>query len=339
MIAVGSVAGHAWAANKTFQGPSGDNWSTTHWWIGGLPVNGDNAYVTTTTSSKTLNFDGSYSAGRARSICGIDSTSSSATMTLSQATTSDMCAATEYVGYSGNGVYSQSTGTNTSTGDTYVGYSGQGIYSQSGGMDTISGNIYVGFNSGSNGSYLLSGDGSLSISGSEYIGCTYNAVGSITQTGGTHTVESGLVLGNAPGSTGTYTLGSNSSLFVNRAEDVGYTGTAMFIQNGGTHTVNSDLLIGQAVGSIGTYSLSDGAELSVVGEEYIGSSGQRAFVQSGRAHTVGSALFIGASGKGSYTLNGNGTLFVSSIEYVGWLGSIALPRAAVSIRRLRSLLA
>ena len=48
------------------------------------------------------------------------------------------------------------------SGSAFVGYSGTGSFTQSGGTNTISDYLYLGYNSGSSGTYSLSGSGQLS---------------------------------------------------------------------------------------------------------------------------------------------------------------------------------
>jgi hypothetical protein len=141
----------------------------------------------------------------------------------------------EVVGVGGIGIFNQSGGTNSidsdlnlgfgtgstgtyllsctgtlSVGDTeYVGgnrdFAGpaSGTFNQSGGTNSSDG-LAVGFAVGSTGAYALSGTGTLSTFGAEYIG--YNASGTFNQSGGANAITGRLILGNNVGSTGTYTL-------------------------------------------------------------------------------------------------------------------------------------
>ena len=43
----------------------------------------------------------------------------------------------------------------------YVGYAGTGVFAQSDGANTVSSNLFLGYNSGSSGTYILSGSGQL----------------------------------------------------------------------------------------------------------------------------------------------------------------------------------
>src|SRR5207253_2923799 len=131
---------------------------------------------------------------------------------------------------------------------------------------------YLGFLSGANGSYVLSGTGSLTVNGSsatgsEFVG--YSGSGSFNQSGGTHTVgttASGptLELGYNAGANGSYVLSGTGSLTVNGFENIGYVAsggapaTGSFNQSGGTHTVVGVLTLAAVVGSHGNYTLSAG---------------------------------------------------------------------------------
>lgn len=212
----------------------------------------------------------------------------------------------------------QSQGSLTSI-TQYIGYNGNGIYSQSGGTNTIGitlgqGNLYLGYNTGSSGTYNLSGTGQLTTTQAEYIG--YNGTGTFTQTGGSNTIGAttspgNLYLGYSTGSNGTYNLsGDTATLTINGAgsggEYIGYDGTGTFTQSGGSNlmTFGSSLYLGYDSGSSGTYNLSSG-QLSLYGNEYIGYSGTGVFNQTGGGHEVSEYLILGysAGSNGTYNLS------------------------------------
>ena len=66
----------------------------------------------------------------------------------------------------------------------YVGSTGTGTFTQTAGTNSITSNLYVGYNTGSNGTYNLSGTGQLSAV-SENVGY-YSGTGTFIQTGGTN---------------------------------------------------------------------------------------------------------------------------------------------------------
>jgi autotransporter-associated beta strand protein len=84
-----------------------------------------------------------------------------------------------------------------------VASTGAATFTQTGGTISIAGSLNVGCNSGSSGTYNLSGTGQLSAA-SQFVG--YSGSGYFTQTGGTNTITDTLYLGYNSGSTGIYNL-------------------------------------------------------------------------------------------------------------------------------------
>jgi autotransporter-associated beta strand protein len=197
------------------------------------------------------------------------------------------------------------------------------VYIQNGGTAEISyGNAAAYILTLDGGSVSLSGSGSLSVSGNEYVG--YNGEGTFTQTGGANvdTAPNALILGANSGSNGTYTLSAGTitltsptlANFTYFTEIVGGSGTGTFNQTGGTQTINQSLVVGNVVGSSGNYSLSNTGSLSVGNNEYVGNSGNGTFTQTGGNNTVTQTLILAANAgsSGTYNLDG-GTLAASSI--------------------------
>ena len=268
----------------------------------------------------------------------------------------------EIVGNSGSGTLSQSGGANlfnSTTGDLFlgnnvgsvgaynlsgtgalvvnlyelVGYFGTGTFTQTGGTNTINagngGALYIGNWGGSTGVYNLSGTGSLSVGGNEYVGNL--GTGTFTQTGGSNTVALGLYVGFSSGSTGTYNLNSGT-LSTGSLFSVGESGTGIFNQTGGSNTIssNSPLFIGDQVGSSGTYNLSGGALSTSTTDEIVGGNGAGTFNQTGgtnaiyvSAQNLSFELILGniSGSTGTYQLSGNGSLVVNGIEVVGNSGA------------------
>jgi hypothetical protein len=249
------------------------------------------------------------------------------TGTVTQSGGTNTVSNTLYLGvFSGsNGTYNLSgTGSLSVAGYEYIGGyiapSGTGTFIQSGGTHTVSGPLVLGLGIGGNGTYNLSGTGSL-IAGSESIGV--QGTGSFTQSGGTHTVSNILSLGGYTGSfnSGTYTLSGTGSLSVLGDERIGDESTGRFNQSGGTHTVSSLYLGYYSLVSNGTYNLSGTGSLTA-NNEYIGSSGTGSFGQSGGTHTVSNTLYLGSStgSNGTYALSGTGSLTANN-EYIGSSGT------------------
>ncbi len=220
--------------------------------------------------------------------------------------------------YINNGGTAQITSSDEVCRDLYLGEgSGEsGSVTQTGGTNTLSGWLSLGEQSGSNGTYNLSGTGQLSADG-ETIG--YSGTGTFTQTGGTNTLSGWLYLGEQSGSNGTYNLSGTGQLSADW-ETIGDYGTGTFTQTGGTNTVSTSLYLGYAAGSNGTYNLSGTGQLSADGET-IGYSGTGSFTQTGGTNTLSGWLFLGynSGSNGTYTIFGGS---LSTVDfYVGYDGS------------------
>ncbi|MGD0138521.1 MAG: dockerin type I repeat-containing protein [Tepidisphaeraceae bacterium] len=250
--------------------------------------------------------------------------------------------------------------------------SGTGLFSQSGGTvnaGTLSVGGGVDSETSGNGTYSLSGTGTLSIwsvvfegpnlgihpassgpaAGEELIG-DYGP-GTFIQTGGTNSLDSysSLYLGVNTGISGYYSLSSTSSastLTVGNSEYVGYAGTGTFIQTGGTHTVGGSLYLGANTGASGIYSLSGTGLLSVSGTENIGDSDSTqpdgstgTFTQSsGTTNDVTGNLYLGSYtyDHGTYNLLG-GTLAItgsSGAENIGNGGTATFNQSGSSVNTL-----
>ena len=253
------------------------------------------------------------------------------------------------VGHAGNGTFNQTGGTvNTgglsfanafgfgtynlsgtgviNAGSESMNFNGSSLFNQSGGTNSVSGTLDLGFYQGT-ATYNLSG-GVLTTGGMIVgDGTAFNLGGTPTgffnQTGGTHTVSGDLIVGNAYGSTGTYTLSgeSNVTLDVSGTIVLGVTGYGEFDQSGGKVTAGElDLgRNGTTPDPTGIYRLTGTGSLQV-NNEIIGELGHGAFYQgdgSGNTtHTVTGALTIG-DGAGIYHDDINGTHYGDP----GYLGS------------------
>ncbi len=161
-------------------------------------------------------------------------------------------------GVSVNDVLSSISGGSLSASTEYVGKVGPGTFAQSGGTSSVSSNsggLYLGYDSGSSGSYYLSGSGVLSAF-AEYV-ASNDALSGVT--------------------------GGSLSAFT---EYVGTFSNGTFTQSGGTNNVGSNLNLGYNAGSSGSYNLSGSGALSA-SAEYLGDSGAGTFIQSGGSNSVG----------------------------------------------------
>ena len=116
---------------------------------------------------------------------------------------------------------------------------------------TSSSVFYLGVNDAANGTYNLSGSGTL-LTASEEIGQRGTAI--FTQSGGTHTAAGTIYLAQRGGNA-TYTL-SGGSLSAG-TEVIGDVGTGTFTQSAGTNTI-TDTLNFSSDGGKGTYNLKGG---------------------------------------------------------------------------------
>lgn len=255
----------------------------------------------------------------------------------------------EYIGYSGIGTFIQSGGThtlcnlydgnlylgynsgsigtynlsdnglltttnfdhNTNVDDIWLGFSGTGTFYQSGGTVSLISILNVAYNTGSKGSYFLSGVGTLR---ADYQCVAYSGVGIFGQSGGTNSAAEILLGGDFSGK-GKYSL-SGGQLFAG-TESVGCVGAGTITQTGGTNSVSGPLFLGYSpklgwtTGS-GVYCLASAACLSAT-NEYIGynSFGTALFQQSGGTNTTVS-IAIGSGGLYSMVVGHGCSLVVGS---------------------------
>ncbi|MEA2709653.1 MAG: hypothetical protein QOF78_2254 [Phycisphaerales bacterium] len=226
-----------------------------------------------------------------------------------------------------NGTYNLSgTGVLAVKGSEYVGRRGQGTFIQSGGTHTVgmvsrTGNLFIGHTSGAVGSYTLSGTGSLTVNGNEYV--SFGAPGSFTQSGGTHTVGTPAGSGNLfvgwTTTSGSYLL-SGGVLNVKGIEYIADSAGGDFTQTGGSHTIGTastpkQLTLGRLAGAGGSYNLGGSGNLTVNGNEYIGLSGNGSFKQTGGRHAVSGILDVATNpgSSGIFTISA-GSLTMGTLQ-------------------------
>jgi len=142
------------------------------------------------------------------------------------------------------------------------------------------------------------------------LGYSAGDLGTVSQTGGTHTVN-GLYVGRHSGGEGRYYLSGAGSLSA-VVELIGYYGTGTFLQTGGTNTVggiNGNLFLGYEAGGSGSYGLSGTGSLGAK-NEWVGHMGEGWFAQSGGTNTVSGVLVLAQGCRtrgGRATSTGTGT--------------------------------
>jgi hypothetical protein len=176
---------------------------------------------------------------------------------------------------SGDGTLTVGAPEPAGNGALYLGFSGSGTFNQSGGTTTVGqvepgtpeDPLDLGTEATGQGTYTLSGTGSLTVNGNTIVGD--GGSGTFTQSDTTtNTITGALVLGYNGGATGHYNLGGSGNLSA-FAEVVGYAGTGDFDQTGGTNTVGPAdggtcqifSLFKETIvnGTLVTYSVDDGA--------------------------------------------------------------------------------
>jgi T5SS/PEP-CTERM-associated repeat protein len=255
--------------------------------------------------------------------------------TANVTTMGDTCGTFSLGNGTGNGTVQMPGGGLSATYYEYVGSAGAGTFTQTGGTNTITNNyysaLYLGVNTGSSGTYNLSGSGQVS-TWFEYVG--YSGTGTFAQNGGSNSGMNNLYLGYNSGSTGSYRLSGTGLLSApgngitsTSGEYIGYSGTGSFTQSDASDNYLGlqCLYLGYNVGGSGSYSLSNSSQLSTR-QLWVGYSGSGSFTQSGGTFSnteTNDALYLGGNpgSSGSYNLSGGEiNLFVSN-EFVGYSGS------------------
>lgn len=262
-----------------------------------------------------------------------------------------LIAPTINVGFNGRGTFTQSGGTVATSTSLFVGNNGgsSGIYTLTGGSVNASnatltvGNngsagppgpssgsfvqsaglatfsiLNLGNQSAANGLYSLSGTGSLTVGGNEFI--ANQGTGNFVESGGAHTNNTETFIGNSLGSTGSYSL--SSGMLSTQIVSIGTAGTGSFAQQGGTHSITSNLILGDQATGVGSYNLSGGLLQSPSnGSEYIGLNGTGSFIQTAGSNNLSTNflssivdLGVGGTGQGLYSLSGTGSLTAFGIH-------------------------
>ena len=254
-----------------------------------------------------------------------DNASGNSTFNLSSVGT--LSSTFELIGTAGSAAFNQTGGTNSPINIQISGASSP-VYTLSGGLlqaNTLA--VGGGFGSGqfvhsggtaslqtlniaADGTYTLSGNGSLTIHSDENIGA--GGSGTFIQNGGNQVIlatGNGLVVGGFNSSTGTFLLNAGQLQVSAGANSVGYASNGIFTQTGGINTLigaGTSLTLGYFPGSSGTYSLSGTVSMLLTGNETIGLEGDGTFVQSGGTHTITGYFALGQNpgSRGTFILSG-----------------------------------
>ena len=213
-----------------------------------------------------------------------------------------------YLGGANSGTVQMTDG-NLTTDWEYVGNSGTGTFTQSGGTNTIlmtgplTSNLYLGYNTGSSGTYNLSGSGQLSAY-YQFIGV--NGTGTFSQSGGTNLLGD-LHIGGNLDSSGTYNLSGSGEMSADY-EFIGGDGNGIFNQSGGTNTIFSELDLGNGWGN-GIYSISNGTLDVRDGSILVGGISRTGQFNLNGGLVIANQFDIGSNG--SFSSSGSGTLRVN----------------------------
>ena len=321
------------------------SWNTASNWVESeVPVSSDNVFVSfNDTENHNISYDGAFSSELRLLLRNLGS--GTTTFLLPSETnlqvgtaniggdgravvtqSAGMFAATNAMrmadSASGNAVYNLYGGTLEASNTEYVGENGNATFNQTGGQHYISSSgtysaLSIGHNSGSSGSYHLSGTGEL-VAFWNTIG--RSGSGTFTQTGSSSVRSWGIQVGSGSGSSGIYELSGSGSVFADWVEWIGMEGAATFTHSGGTNNVGGGggLYLAAGAGSSANYILFGTAILSVRGDERIGTGGTANFRQTGGTNSAFS-VYLGDGG--TYTLDG-GTLAVEYATTVAGYGRI-----------------
>ena len=276
------------ADDNYWTGNADNNWSNAgNWSLGYAPVEGDTVFLSPTNQNTVVIYDTSNNP-RLNGV-QIDGAGGS-TMEVQQ-----------------------SQGSLTSWTDfnpLIVGYNGTAIYTQTGGQNHLSAStgLTLGYNTGSNGTYNLSGASTLYAS-MESIG--YNGTGTFNQTGGSNQMGSHLNIGTL----GIYNL-SNSTGASGLAASNGEHIAGVFNQTGGTNISGWVFDVG------GTYNLSGDPNQSILISETIAEYIYGTFNQAGGANKA-----VALDVSGVYNLSGDPAKSILTIGYsegIGAQGSTAI---------------
>jgi hypothetical protein len=228
---------------------------------------------------------------------------------------------TGFLNIGGGGFAQKGTGTYTLTAGNLIvdnnlvmgnNVGGSATFNQTGGSVQVNSGLFGAFID--NGTYTLSGNGTLSVVSNLIMGGVGGVSSNFNQSGTTQvTLGHDLSVAQVAGSTASYSMTSSGATLTTGRAYVGESGTGIFTQTAGTVSITApggsgDLIIGSTASGNGTYNMSGGT-LAVRSNSYIGDAGKGTMNLTGNAVvTVTGNTFIGNSGTGANT----GTLTIAN---------------------------
>ncbi len=228
---------------------------------------------------------------------------------------------TGFLNMGGGGFAQKGTGTYTLTAGNLIvdnnlimgnNVGGSATFNQTGGSVHVNSGLFGAFID--NGTYTLSGTGTLSVVSNLIMGGVGGVSSNFNQSGTTQvTLGHDLSVAQVAGSTAAYSLTSSGATLTTGRAYVGESGAGTFTQTAGTVSITApggsgDLIIGSTASGNGTYNMS-GGNLIVRSNSYIGDAGKGTMNLTGNAVvTVTGNTFIGNNGTGANT----GTLTIAN---------------------------
>ena len=228
------------------------------------------------------------------------------------------------VGQSGNGSFLQSGGThNADTVTVALNANAVGLYEVTGGTTDISGTLTIGQTAGTGrGSFVVDGGRAVIgdvAQGAETESYLIYSSGELVITDSVWETQR-FILGDAPGTNVSYTVGSGDLITIGQGLNVGKYGSATLTQTDGEIAGAGILYLGGEAGGVGTMDLS-GGEVSISGV-YVGGWGTGVL-----NHTNGlissNTLYIGNStdSVGTYNVSSNATADIAGQLRIGNAGT------------------
>jgi hypothetical protein len=286
------AADRYWVGGGAFVWPAAINWSTTQGGPGGAgqPENGDDAYIISASDLTVTRdvFSPAYAAPGPRRLRLSNTGVGVTQLTLDQ--------------------FSNALVTETMD----VAFVGKSRLLQAGGSNVVSVRLDIGADTGSLGTYDLTG------ANARLVTPTLAIVGDVgtgvfNQSAGVHDATT-LILGysNTNATGGTYNLSGGT---LNTAVGLGI-GGGTFNHSGGSQTAAA-LNIGFLAGATGTYSTSNGASLTVPGLSTFGSAGTGVLNVTGGAVDLRGGLQLGITSTGAGSVNVSGGLALAPSVFLG----------------------